>query len=73
MSVERELNMTVIDSLNFLPMTLSKLPEAFGSEEMKKRWFPHHFNKQENTKLSGTLSRGQILRSRFHGREGRQN
>ena len=28
MTVERGLNIKVIDSLNFLPMTLSKLPEA---------------------------------------------
>ena len=36
MTVERGLHMKVIDSLNFLPMKLSKLPEAFGLEELKK-------------------------------------
>ena len=36
MSVEQGLHMQVIDSLNFLPMKLSKLPEAFGLEELKK-------------------------------------
>ena len=42
MSVEQ-----VIDSLNFLPMKLSILPEALGFEELKKGWFPNHFNTRE--------------------------
>ena len=48
MTVERGLHIRVIDSLNFLPMKLSALPKAFGINELKKGWFPHHFNTQEN-------------------------
>ena len=36
MTVERNLPIKVIDSLNFLPMKLSALPKAFGLEELKK-------------------------------------
>lgn len=38
----------MIDSLNFLPMPLSKLPKTFGFTEMAKGYFPHLFNKQKN-------------------------
>ena len=48
MTVERSLHIKVIDSVNFLPMKLSALPKAFGLEELKKGWFPHHFNTREN-------------------------
>ena len=47
-TVEKDLHITVIDSLNFLPMKLSKLPEGFGLKELKKGWFPHFFNTREN-------------------------
>ena len=40
MTVEKDLHIKVIDSLNFLPMQLSKLPEVFGLKELKKGWFP---------------------------------
>ena len=48
MTVEKDLHIKVIDSLNFLPMKLSKLPEVFGLKEIKKGWFPHFFNTREN-------------------------
>ena len=48
MTVEKDLHIKVIDSLNFLPMKLSKLPEVFGLKELKKGWFPHFFNTREN-------------------------
>ncbi|KFM64530.1 hypothetical protein X975_14604, partial [Stegodyphus mimosarum] len=38
------LNIRVIDSLNFLPMALAKLPGCFGLSELKKGYFPHLFN-----------------------------
>ena len=38
----------MIDSINFLPMALSKLPQMFGFEELKKGYFPHLFNRKEN-------------------------
>lgn len=44
----------IIDSINFLPMALAKLPATFGFNELKKGYFPHLFNKKENenTKLN---------------------
>lgn len=38
----------MIDSLNFLPMALSKLPGMFGFDELAKGTFPHLFNRKEN-------------------------
>lgn len=37
-------NVNFIDSLNYFPMALSKLPKAFGFSELKKGYFPHRFN-----------------------------
>ena len=54
MTVEKDLHIKVIDSLNFLPMKLSKLPEVFGLKELKKGWFPHFFNTQENQRYIGS-------------------
>ncbi len=48
MSVGAGLNINVIDSLNFLPMKLASLPQAFGLNELKKGYFPHFFNLDEN-------------------------
>ncbi|XP_053406937.1 uncharacterized protein LOC128559427 [Mercenaria mercenaria] len=41
----------MIDSINFLPMALSKLPAMFGFDELKKGYFPHLFNKKENQQV----------------------
>ena len=38
----------LIDSLNFIPAALSKLPAMFGLTELAKGYFPHFFNRQEN-------------------------
>ena len=38
----------MIDSINFLPMALSKLPEMFGISELAKGYFPHLYNKKDN-------------------------
>jgi len=38
----------MIDSINFLPMALAKLPSMFGFEELKKGYFPHLYNRKEN-------------------------
>ena len=53
MSVEKDLHIKVIDSLNFLPMKLSALPKAFGLKELKKGWFPHFFNTRDNQQYKG--------------------
>lgn len=48
-------SVTFIDSLNFLPMALDKLPKAFELHEMKKGYFPHLFSTEENQNYSGIL------------------
>lgn len=52
MSIEvRHLKMKFIDSLNFIPMALSKIPKVFNLSELAKGYFPHLFNKCENQKI----------------------
>ena len=41
-------NIKFVDSLNFIPMSLSKFPKTFGMTELCKGYFPHLFNKEEN-------------------------
>ncbi|MCG8048774.1 MAG: DNA polymerase [Candidatus Thiodiazotropha taylori] len=53
MTIEKNLHIKVIDSLNFLPMKLSALPKAFGLKELKKGWFPHYFNTRKNQQYVG--------------------
>lgn len=38
----------MIDSINFLPMALAKLPAMFGFSELKKGYFPHLYNRKRN-------------------------
>ena len=38
------LSITLLDSLNFLPMALAQLPKSFDIGELKKGFFPHLFN-----------------------------
>ncbi|KAK3105044.1 hypothetical protein FSP39_015966 [Pinctada imbricata] len=53
MHIANKLNLTFLDSLNFLPMKLAKIPEAFGLQELSKGFFPHLFNKKENQNYVG--------------------
>ena len=48
-------NVKFIDSLNFIPMSLSKFPKTFGMEELCKGYFPHLFNREENEKYEGPI------------------
>ena len=48
MKVGKGLNIRILDSLNFLPMPLSKLPKSFGLQELKKGFFPHLYNTSEH-------------------------
>lgn len=43
----------IIDSFNFIPMSLSAMPKAFGIEDTCKGFFPHLFNTLENEKYIG--------------------
>lgn len=47
------LGLKFIDSYNYLPFALSKMPSAFGFEEMKKGYFPHFFNTEQNQNYVG--------------------
>ena len=44
-----------IDSLNFLPMALARLPAAFGLTELSKGYFPHLFNIPDNQDYRGII------------------
>ena len=49
-------NVKFLDSLNYFPMALSKLPKAFNlPSELKKGYFPHLFNMKINEKYTGKL------------------
>ncbi len=48
-------NVRVIDSFNFIPMGLSKLPDAFGLDCGCKGYFPHFANTPENANYVGPL------------------
>ena len=72
MTVEKDLHIKVIDSLNFLPMKLSKLPKAFGLKELKKGWFPHFFNTRENQEYLGPYPDPKYYRCNFMGNDKRE-
>ena len=38
--INNQLNVRMLDSLNFLPMALSQLTKSFGLEELRKATFP---------------------------------
>ena len=44
-----------LDSLSFLPMPLAAFPKAFGLQELKKGFFPHFFNTQDNQDYVGPI------------------
>ena len=44
----------IIDSINFIPMALSKMPKTFGLNELKKGYFPHFFNTPTNQSYIGS-------------------
>ena len=48
-------NIKFIDSLNFIPMSLSQFPKTFGKAELCKGYFPHLFNKEENQNYIGLI------------------
>jgi len=45
-------NVTWLNSLNYLPMQLTKLPEAFGQAAVIS-WYPHLFNTADNMNYLG--------------------
>jgi hypothetical protein len=45
---------TFLDSLNYLPFPLRKLPYALGLTS-RKSWYPHYFNTSENLNYVGAM------------------
>ena len=72
MTWERDLNIKVIDSLNFLPMKLSKLPEAFKIKKLKQGWFPHYSNTRKNQNYVGPYPEAKYYCHNFMGEEERK-
>lgn len=50
--IHSQLTMKLVDTLNFFPMGLAKLPKAFGFQGQKGD-FPHFFNLPENQHYIG--------------------
>lgn len=48
-------NIVFLDSLLFIPMALSKMPEAFDLGDIQKGYYPHFFNTYENRNYIGPL------------------
>ncbi|XP_018578028.1 uncharacterized protein LOC108916298 [Anoplophora glabripennis] len=48
-------NVKFLDSINYFPMALSKLPKAFGLTQLKKGYFPHLFNTSSNQNYKGPM------------------
>ncbi|KAG5873123.1 hypothetical protein JTB14_031627 [Gonioctena quinquepunctata] len=48
-------NVKFLDSLNYFPMALSKLPKAVGFTELKKGYFPHLFNTVDKQNYIGAI------------------
>ena len=53
MHIAQKLNLTFVDSLNFLPMKLAKISDAFRLQELCKGYFPHLFNTKANRNYVG--------------------
>ena len=49
------IEITFIDSLNFIPMALARFPKTFGQDELCKGYFLHFFNKDENQEYVGPM------------------
>jgi hypothetical protein len=64
----------IIDSHNFVASPLSAFPKTFGLNELKKGYFPHYFNTNENqnyvwpisdTSFHGANTMGKSAREKF--------
>ena len=55
MSVKKGLNIRFIDSFNFLPMALARMPKALGLTCEDKGTYPYLFNTQANESYEGTM------------------
>ena len=70
MKIGAGLNIRFLDSLNFLPMALSKLSSAFSLPEVKG-YFPHLFNTKINTDYCGGMPDPHYYQPDFMSAQGR--
>ena len=59
-------NVIIKDSINFIPMALAKLPKTFDLKELKKGYFSHFFNIDENQNYIGKYN---IMDIQYYGAE----
>ena len=55
----------LIDSYNFIPISLERFPETFGLKELKKGFFPHSFNSPENFNYIGSIPSKSFFSANF--------
>ena len=49
-----------VDSINFIPMALAKIPKAFDLKQLRKGWFPHRCNRPENVGYVGPMPKAEL-------------
>ena len=70
MKIAAGLNISFLDSLNFLPMALTKLSSAFSLPDVKG-YFPHLFNTKINTDYNGHMPDPHYYQPDFMSEQGR--
>lgn len=71
--ISNGLNITFIDSLNFLPMALKKLPKALDlGNDLRKGFFPHYFNTDDNFNYHGKIPGQEFYGVEFMGKQERE-
>ena len=69
MHVAHGLNLTFIDSLNFIGMKLSDIPRCFGLNELQKGYFPHLFNSRKNWQYVGNTPAPQFYSTDYMSKD----
>ena len=54
-SIKQGLNINFVDSVNFMCSRLEDFPSTFGIKELKKGFYPHLFNTQDNYNYVGDI------------------
>ncbi|KAK7588176.1 hypothetical protein V9T40_005421 [Parthenolecanium corni] len=49
------IDLSIVDSHNFVATSLRSFPKTFGLTELKKGYFPHYFNTEENKEYVGPI------------------
>lgn len=68
----KQFDIRVIDSFNFLPMALAKLPKAFQLDSLTKGYFPHFFTSKEHLNYVGPYPPPKMYGPDSMSREGRK-